>query len=121
MALNCKLPFYKVAFLQINTFKEVLEVFRTAKRSLGEIISSFEFIDHEAMKCVTENLGLSCPLGISEKSFYVLIETSGSHSAHDDEKLNAFLENSLNSGLVANGIMASEPSKILQLWYKRNL
>lgn len=106
----------QVAFLQISTFQDVLEIFRAAKRSLGEIISSFEFIDYESMKCVTENLSLSCPLELSENSFYILIETSGSHSAHDDEKLNAFIEDSLNSGRVVNGIMANEPSKILQLW-----
>jgi len=69
------------------------------------------------MKCVTENIGLSCPLGLSENAFYVLIETSGSNSSHDDEKLTYFLEDSLNSGFIENGIMASEPSKILQLWY----
>lgn len=47
-----------------------------------------------------------------ESPFYVLIETSGSSSEHDEEKLNHFLEYIMASDLVVDGTLASEDKKI---------
>ena len=49
---------------------------------------------------------------IPESPFYVLIETSGSNSAHDEEKLSHFLEHVMASNLVIEGTLASEDKKI---------
>ena len=62
------------------------------------------------LQVCTGNLKLSSP--ISEFPFYVLIETSGSNSQHDEEKLASFLERQLGSGVVMDGTVASEPAKI---------
>uniref|UniRef100_A0A1I8F5H8 D-2-hydroxyglutarate dehydrogenase, mitochondrial n=1 Tax=Macrostomum lignano TaxID=282301 RepID=A0A1I8F5H8_9PLAT len=77
----------QLAFLGLDSFQAVLDTYRLARRSLGEILSAFEFIDSESMRA---NLGLSCPLG--EHSFYVLAETSGSNETHDREKLDGFID-----------------------------
>ena len=45
--------------MQLNDFPKVLKTFRDARRNLGEILSSCEFIDGHALKCVTENLNLT--------------------------------------------------------------
>ena len=58
-----------------------------------------------------ENLKLTSPL-TTDFPFYVLIETSGSMAAHDEEKLSLFLERVLEQGLVADGTVAAELSKI---------
>ena len=42
----------------------------------------------------------------------MLLETSGSSSYHDEEKLNDFLEKSFNSGVILDGTLTGEPSKI---------
>ena len=40
----------------------------------------------------------------------------GSNSDHDEDKLNSFLESTLSDGTVENGILATSPSKMLNLW-----
>jgi len=62
--------------------------------------------------------GVSSPLE-TEAPFYVLIETAGSNAAHDEEKLHSFLEETMSSGLVDDGTVASEPSKIKAIWEVR--
>lgn len=43
----------------------------------------------------------------------------GSNGTHDEEKLNNFLEEVLGSGIVADGTVASEPSRMLHIWELR--
>lgn len=43
-----------------------------------------------------------------ESPFYVLIETAGSDATHDEEKLHRFLEHTMETGLVEDGVGASE-------------
>lgn len=50
-----------------------------------------------------------------------MLETSGSDSKHDEEKINGFLENALNQGIVQNGITVNEPSKVRGIWQIREL
>lgn len=49
---------------------------------------------------------------LAESPFYILIETSGSSAAHDEEKLHRFLQEVMTSSLVADGTVATEDSKI---------
>lgn len=42
----------------------------------------------------------------------MLIETSGSNSAHDEEKVNNFLTKCLEMGNVSDGTVTNEPLKI---------
>ena len=47
------------------------------------LFTAFEFLDDFCMNLVETKLGLHNP--ISKQPFYVLIETSGSNSSHDEE------------------------------------
>lgn len=42
----------------------------------------------------------------------MLIETSGSNMVHDEEKLTNFLESSMENGLVLDGTVTNEPTKM---------
>jgi len=66
-----------------SSFDAVLALLSSARANLNEILSAFEFIDTEAMTSVMAHLGVSNP--ISPSSFYVLIETSGSNTTHDEQ------------------------------------
>lgn len=81
-----------------------------ARGKLGEILSAFEYMDFTALETVGRNLGLKSPL--DKYPFYCLIETAGSNASHDEEKLNIFLNDAINSGKAADGVLATEPSKI---------
>jgi len=106
-----------LALLSLPDFQSVVKTFKECKGRLGEILSSCEFIDSDSMVCVTENLNLSCPL--SPNNFYMLIETSGSHMDHDEEKLNMFLEYMMGEGIVVDGTVATAPSKQREIWQLR--
>jgi D-2-hydroxyglutarate dehydrogenase len=67
-------------------------------------------LDAECADAVVNNLGHKQPL--EQFPFYMLLETSGSNAAHDEEKLTMFLENAMASGIVENGTVATEPSRI---------
>ncbi|PIO67324.1 FAD binding domain protein [Teladorsagia circumcincta] len=64
------------AMLGVDTFESCCEVLRLAKRHLSEILSSFEFLDREAMVILDEALGLK-PVLQSNPRFTILVETSG--------------------------------------------
>ncbi|XP_065653303.1 D-2-hydroxyglutarate dehydrogenase, mitochondrial-like isoform X1 [Hydra vulgaris] len=103
-----------LALLGINSFEEIQNVYLAAKSMLGEILSAFEFFDQSCALSVHENLKLRIP--IPEFPFYVLVETSGSNFEHDTEKLNTFLDYIMDKKIVLDGTLATEPSKIKELW-----
>ncbi|XP_046282731.1 D-2-hydroxyglutarate dehydrogenase, mitochondrial isoform X1 [Marmota monax] len=106
-----------VAFLGCPGFAEVLQTFSTCRGMLGEILSAFEFMDAECMQLVQQHLHLASP--VQESAFYLLVETSGSSTGHDAEKLGCFLEQVLGSGLVTDGTVATDESKAQALWALR--
>ena len=67
----------------------MLEVFGETKKHLGEILSAFEFFDrssYELVKKHHEENGVDVKKVFdNEGDFYVLVETSGSNSDHDEE------------------------------------
>ncbi|KAK5621738.1 D-2-hydroxyglutarate dehydrogenase, mitochondrial [Crenichthys baileyi] len=103
-----------VVFLGCETFDQLLKTFQLCKGMLGEILSAFEFLDSECMRLLNTHLKLPNP--ISDCPLYIVIETSGSDSKHDSQKLHNFLEEAMTSLLVTDGTVATEDSKIKALW-----
>jgi len=82
-----------VALLGVATFDRARALLRLARRRCGEVLSAVEFADQAALALALEALEGLGPLPLpSPHPFYVFVETSGSHAAHDEEKLSAFLE-----------------------------
>lgn len=119
VAIQCppKPKAVSLAFLGVESFESVLNTYKLARSLLSEILSSCEMIDNDSLQPVLKNLGHQSP--ISKYPFYVLIETSGSDGAHDEEKLNRFLEKAMSSGIVLDGTVTNEPSRIHNLWQLR--
>jgi hypothetical protein len=67
----------------------VLETFGETKKHLGEILSAFEFFDAASYNLVRdmkrEHGEEVKKVFDNEGEFYVLVETSGSNSDHDEE------------------------------------
>ncbi|XP_019618594.1 PREDICTED: D-2-hydroxyglutarate dehydrogenase, mitochondrial-like [Branchiostoma belcheri] len=103
-----------LAILGVSDFQNCLKALKEARGMLGEILSAFEFMDSPCIDLVRSNLNLTNP--ISDKPFYVLIETAGSNGAHDEEKLNLFLEKVLGEGIVEDGTVATDSTKIQSIW-----
>ncbi|CAG4937300.1 unnamed protein product [Colias eurytheme] len=116
VAIHCP-PLSKsvsLGYFGVKTFDNVLELYKSAKSSLGEILSAFEMADRGAISSTVQNLKLSNPL--DDFPFYVLIETSGSDEEHDNEKLNRFLSKEMERGLIVDGTVTSEPAKMRNIW-----
>lgn len=91
----------------------MLKIYQLAKRELSEILSSCEMMDRLSMDVSVNNLGLKNPLTRkSGHEFYMLIETSGSNVAHDEEKLSSFLEKAINDNIIEDGTLTNEPTKV---------
>ncbi|XP_048664915.1 D-2-hydroxyglutarate dehydrogenase, mitochondrial isoform X4 [Marmota marmota marmota] len=84
------------------------------------------FIGSEGTLGVITAVSILCPprpkavnVAFLESAFYLLVETSGSSTGHDAEKLGCFLEQVLGSGLVTDGTVATDESKAQALWALR--
>lgn len=63
-------------------------MYAEAKSRLGEILSAFEFFDHQSYALVKkhqEENGGEKKVFEQEGKFYCLIETGGSNAEHDEE------------------------------------
>lgn len=49
----------------------------------------------------------------------MLFETSGSNEAHDQEKLENFLQKAMEKALVVDGLTINEPGKMRSVWELR--
>ncbi|CAH1644211.1 unnamed protein product [Spodoptera littoralis] len=106
-----------LGFFGVKNFGNVLKLYKSAKSKLGEILSAFEMADFDSINFTAKNLKLPNP--ISDYPFYVLVETHGSEETHDGEKLTRFLTNEMESGLILDGTVTSEPAKMQTIWNLR--
>lgn len=74
-------------FLALPHFKNVIPLFQTVKRQLGEILSAFEYIDRTAYDMALDHgLGpILNPDEVGDARCFVLAETSGGNQEHDLE------------------------------------
>lgn len=104
-----------VAYFGLESFEKVQEAFRAAKGQLSEILSAFEMMDGPTQSILRNQKGLKMPLE-GEYPFYCLIETSGSNSDHDQEKLSTFLEYVMGEEIVLDGVLAQDQTQFNDLW-----
>ncbi|SZE99888.1 unnamed protein product [Blumeria hordei] len=104
-----------VAFFGLESYEKVQEAFVLAKKQLSEILSAFELMDGHSQKIVSQVTQNKRPLD-NEYPFYCLIETSGSNSEHDREKLETFLECVLDKEIAQDGVLAQDETQVMALW-----
>ena len=104
-----------VAYFGLASYEHVLKAFKEAKIQLGEILSAFELMDGRTQALVHKHTGNKKPLE-GEYPFYCLIETSGSNTEHDNEKLEKFLEHVMGEEIVADGVLAQDETQVKSLW-----
>lgn len=107
-----------VAFLGLESFDKVQEAFVKSRSHLSEILSSFECMDAASLKLASRHISIQAPLS-DVHPFSVLIETSGSDGAHDEEKLTNFLEALMEEGVISDGVLAQDDTQIANLWHWR--
>ncbi|KAK9456415.1 hypothetical protein V1511DRAFT_497490 [Dipodascopsis uninucleata] len=104
-----------VAFFGLKSYEKVQEAFVKAKGELQEILSAFEFMDNASINQVARFSELRRPLD-DQHEFYCLVETSGSNRAHDEEKLQSYLEDLMESEIIDDGVLAQDETQLKNLW-----
>jgi (R)-2-hydroxyglutarate---pyruvate transhydrogenase len=104
-----------VAYFGLESFEKVQQAYREAKSQLSEILSAFELMDGQTQDFVHQVTGNKRPLE-GRHPFYCLVETSGSNTEHDNEKLEHFLESVMGSDIVADGVLAQDETQVRALW-----
>ncbi|KAJ3564045.1 hypothetical protein NPX13_g7981 [Xylaria arbuscula] len=107
-----------VAFLGADSYEKLQLAFREAKSQLSEILSAFELMDSYSQDMVHRVRQNKRPLD-GEYPFYCLIETTGSNTEHDADKLEKFLEDVMSKEIIADGVLAQDETQIKSLWSQR--
>ncbi|KAI9685035.1 MAG: hypothetical protein M1822_005427 [Bathelium mastoideum] len=108
-------PAINVAYFGLESYEKVQTAFREAKGQLSEILSAFELMDGRSQRLVRQAKGRKMPLE-GDYPFYCLIETSGSNSDHDNEKLENFLDHVMGQEIVLDGVVAQDQTQVKDLW-----
>ncbi|KAL8722827.1 MAG: hypothetical protein Q9225_000776 [Loekoesia sp. 1 TL-2023] len=104
-----------VAFFGLESFEKVQTAYREAKHQLSEILSAFELMDGRSQGLICDVTKKKRPLD-NEYPFYCLVETSGSNTDHDKEKLENFLEHVMGEEIVSDGVLAQDETQMQSLW-----
>jgi len=104
-----------VAYFGLESFEKVQQAYKEAKSQLSEILSAFELMDGQTQDFVHQVTGNKRPLE-GRYPFYCLVETSGSNTEHDSEKLEHFLESLMGSEIVSDGVLAQDETQVRSLW-----
>lgn len=129
LAIACPIKSKSVdtAVLTVDDFQKVTRLLQMAKVGLGEILSAYEFMDHQSVDLALKHLShVSDPIGsdgeergTNSGSGYVLIECAGSDEDHNRTKLESFLEKAFEDEIVSNGVIAESETQSTVMWELR--
>lgn len=116
-----------VALLVCNSYSDVLQILKTSKEELGEILSAIELIDSNTMKFVQKygsGIGdhliselLSPEAEAADKQpLFILVESQGCDQESDSSKMDAFLTSLYESSTIENGFLAQDSKHIEEIW-----
>jgi len=114
-----KLHSVNLAMFACESFQEVMDTVAAAKDKLAEIVSAIEFYDYQCSELVVRNLPGMSKAFESNFPFYVLVETTGSEEGHDKEKLDKFLDYTMEQQFVRDGIIAQGGIQMRKIWEMR--
>lgn len=102
--------------LACQSFDNVLKVLEAAKKSMGEILAAFEFMDGPVMNLVCQKRSKPLPFQSHDCPYYLLVETHGSCEEHDRAKVENFLHTLFAENLLVDGIFASSLRQMNEMW-----
>ena len=109
-----------VAMCTCDDFDKVSNLLVHAQASLAANLSAFEVIWQNTYKLIDEYVShASVPLPV-DSSFYVLVESMGSHGERDFEQFLAMLNTAAEKDLIGEVVVADSETKIKNLWAVRD-
>ena len=106
----------EVAFLAARSMEDVLALLVSARRLPA--LSAFEVMWQDYYRLMAESDTGRCPVA-PEFPYYVLIETLGYDESGDRALFERFIEDVLERGLAADGVLATSDRQRRDLWHVR--
>jgi FAD/FMN-containing dehydrogenase len=115
-------------WLVCSDFASVVRVRQIARQILGEILAAMEWMDGTVANIVSKHVPstarsldfLTASVSSEDPSIrphhHVLIETHGSNTAHDEEKMTLFLERVLDDRHAVDGVLAQSLDQRESFW-----
>ena len=119
LRLHPKPSTVQTAILALKDYAAVLALLAAAKSHLGSNLAAFEVMWPNFYKLGTEGLGQQPPIAPGHGA-YVLLESMGTDSAHDDSHFEALVEEVFNQGVVADAVIAQSERQRRQIWAVRD-
>jgi FAD/FMN-containing dehydrogenase len=120
LRLYPKLPVKTAALCAVAGFDEAVALLGAMRRDLAGSLSAFEAMWASYFHYVTDHVaGLRSPLE-ARHPLYVLIETEGREEVADRERIERALESALESGIVADAVVAQSERERRSFWSMRD-
>ena len=107
------------ALCALARYEDVVALLACARNGLGPILSAFEVMWPDYWEVVTQRLRVRAPIG-PDHGFYVLVETHGVDEESDGARFQAWLEEMLEQGVLADAAVAQSGVQVAQFWAVRD-
>jgi FAD/FMN-containing dehydrogenase len=118
--LSVKPRSHNVALLACRRFDEVVQLLGMARQSLGSSLCGFEVMWDSFYSRATLPVGPQRSPLDSTYPLYVIVETMGNDPDRDDASFASALERMIESGLVADGVVAQSAREREGIWAIRH-
>ncbi len=110
----------ETALLAVNDFASVISLLHRSEGALGSDLSSFEVMWQSFFRQVFDYSDKHKPPFAEQYPYYVLVELLGSDPASDARRFERTLEEFLQSGLIADAVLAKSTAERNALWEIRD-
>ena len=109
-----------MAFIAVNSFKEVVDFLNHADRSFGGTLSAFEVLWQDYYKLVTSPPATGRPPVSQDYKYYILLESLGGDIEADNQCFIATLSEALEKGMIADAAIAQSQADRDAMWAIRD-
>ena len=110
----------QTAMVACSGFGNVVQLLKHMDAALGGSLSAFEVMWNEFFRLVTTPPARGTPPLGQEHPYYVLLEASGGNAERDQARFEEALGEAIESGLVADAVVASSEAQREALWALRD-
>jgi D-lactate dehydrogenase (cytochrome) len=106
----------ETAFLALSRVEDAMALFSRARQASGDQLTAFELLSRFGIDMAVKHVGVTEPIA-AKYPWYVLMEMSSSEASSGiKESLERFLANSMEAGLVKDGVIATSGNQARDLW-----
>lgn len=107
------------AIVGIDSYEQVIDLLKYLEKNLAGTLSGFELMWKNTYAAMTgDQSHLTAPIS-TEYNYYVFVESLGSQSKQDYERLENLIGNSLEMELIQDGVMMQSERELNSIWQIR--